>query len=167
MSKKCPKLCKKFGKLLKDKVFYEKEDTMFDYEAVARLLEVLIMVSGSQESMAKIFNHIYEVLFKGNLVEYAGHPVANFSVQKLLQHCPTKEMVTTKPMLSSFTQKLWLNVFQFESWYEEKLDENVDKFMESSQTGVVLAIAQASRRLAAKQNHFLVVSKITVKLISK
>ena len=47
--------------------------------------------------------------------------------------------------------------FQFEQMYESELDTAVESFLASGNTGVVLAIAQACKRLGAKQSHFFVV----------
>ena len=49
-------------------------------------------------------------------------------------------------------------LFQFEDMYESELDTAVEDILASGNTGVVLAIAQACRRLGAKQSHFFVVS---------
>ena len=42
--------------------------------------------------------------------------------------------------------------------YETELDDAVEDILASGNTGVVLSIAQACRRLGAKQSHFFVVS---------
>ena len=95
LAPKSPKLCKDLAKFLTNETFAS--DTIdFENGALTRLMESILQVSGSDESMLKIYKHFYENVFKGNLSRLAVHPKANFSVQKLLQHCPKKEMVSSK-----------------------------------------------------------------------
>lgn len=89
------KLCKKLTKLITNEIFADKDDSMFNNEPIARLLEVMIQVSGSDSSMEKIFKHFYTKIFKDDLANLSQHPSANFAVQKLLSSCPSKEIVST------------------------------------------------------------------------
>ena len=93
LAPKSPKLCKDLAKFLTNETFAS-DNNDFENGALTRLMESILQVSGSDESMLKIYKHFYENIFKGNLCQLAVHPKANFSVQKLLQHCPKKEMVS-------------------------------------------------------------------------
>ena len=50
-------------------------------------------------------------------------------------------------------------IVKFENEYEAELDDSLEEILASGNTGVILAIAQACRRLNAKQSHFYVVSE--------
>ena len=43
-----------------------------------------------------------------------------------------------------------------DKWYETEFDDNLEDILASGNSGVVLSLAQALRRLSAKQAHFLV-----------
>ena len=53
----------------------------------------------------------------------------------------------------------FLSEFQFETWYEDEFDKSLEEILAAGNTGVVLALAKASKRLGAKQGHFLVVKE--------
>ena len=137
LSKKSTKLCKKSAKFITNNMFNEVSKDVFENISLTRLMESLIEASGSDESMIKIYNHFYKNVFQNNIAELAAHPQANFSVQKLILHCPTKEI--------------------FEELYQQELDSLVESAFESNiNSGVILAICQKCQKLNAKQAHFLV-----------
>ena len=97
------KLCKKMAKFFTNEIFCEKDESMFDNSGVNRLLESLIQVSSTDESMKKIYVHFHEKIFQNNLVQLSRHPNANYGVQKMLLFCPTKEMVSEISSLNNLT----------------------------------------------------------------
>ena len=103
---------------------------MLDYESCCRLLETLILVSG-QGKMPKVYSKIAEKVFKAKLLAFAVHPTGNYPLQKLVSNCPDKEL--------------------FEGWYSSEFDEHLEEILAEGNSGVVLSIAQACRRLNAKQ----------------
>ena len=103
---------------------------MLDYESCCRLLETLILVSG-QGKMPKVYSKIAEKVFKAKLLSFAVHPTGNYPLQKLVSNCPDKEL--------------------FEGWYSSEFDEHLEEILAEGNSGVVLSIAQACRRLNAKQ----------------
>lgn len=124
---------KALGKYVLSSLHLEDGGHQLDCQPVCRLVEVLVVVSG--QSLPKLFSKVASV-FVGRLAELSVDSQKNFAVQKLLNSCPDKET--------------------FEQWYEEELDANVEKILQSGNSGVILALAQGCRRLAAKQAHFLV-----------
>ena len=139
LSKFDPKMCKKVAKYITNEIFSEKLSDFAYQEPKIRLLETLIEVSASDESMEKVHKHLFTTFFKGNIrnqCDGKSNQIFKFSIQKLIQSCVQKEM--------------------FEEIYETELDENINIFLESS-SGILLAIAQTCKRLKVKQAHFLVV----------
>ena len=136
------KLCKKLAKLITNEVYGSEVDlsSILENQPLCRLLETLLQVSGSDQTMAKIFNHFHEKLFKDQLLKLSLHPTGNFCVQKYFQNIPKKET--------------------FEEVYETELDAGLESIYESGHYGVILSIAQACRRLCGKQAHFIVVRKL-------
>lgn len=135
-SKSDCKLAKKLSKQITNEMFAEKNMDMFERNALCRLMEVLVQVSGDNPDLIKIYNHFHQVIFKTHLAEFSKHPQANFGVQKLIQHCPKKEI--------------------FEEMFEQELDEMIGQvFTSGCSPGVLLSIGQACRKLAAKQAHYL------------
>ena len=132
-------MCKKVAKYITNEIFSEKLSDFAYQEPKIRLLETLIEVSASDESMEKVHKHLFTTFFKGNIrnqCDGKSNQIFKFSIQKLIQSCVQKEM--------------------FEEIYETELDENINIFLESS-SGILLAIAQTCKRLKVKQAHFLVV----------
>ena len=68
-----------------------KVSTIFREDAPCRILETMLEVS--VEVAPKIFEKISEKLFVQKLVTLSQLPLANFSVQKLLNFCKSKEQV--------------------------------------------------------------------------
>ena len=136
------KLCKRMAKFITNEIYGADIDSspILENSSLSRLLETLLEVSGSNETMAKIFNHFHEKLFKNQLLKLALHPTGNYSVQKYLQNMPQKDA--------------------FEEVYEMELDSGLERIFQSGHYGVLLSIAQACRRLSGKQAHFIVVRKL-------
>jgi len=109
---------------------------MFDSECQARLIESLASCA-----TGKSMEHLQKSLFSGRILTLSLHKVANFSIQRLINHCEDKNA--------------------FENWFESELDSGLDKILGSGHTGVVLSVAKACRRLNTKQAHFLVVRSIS------
>ena len=125
-----------------NEIFSEKLSDFAYKEPKIRLLETLIEVSASNNSMEKIHKHLYTTFLAGNIQNQCvgnGNQIFKFSIQKLIQSCVQKEM--------------------FEEIYENELDENINVFLESA-SGILLAITQTCKRLKVKQAHFLVVSNL-------
>ena len=80
-----------------------KVSTIFREDAPCRILETILEVSA--ECAPKVFNKISEKLFEQRLVVLSRLPLANFSVQKLLNFCKNKEKVK---FLFQFTVSLSL-----------------------------------------------------------
>ena len=135
-------MCKKLAKLITNEVYGSEVDlsSILENQPLCRLLETLLQVSGWDQTMAKIFNHFHEKLFKDQLLKLSLHPTGNFCVQKYFQNIPKKET--------------------FEEVYETELDAGLESIYESGHYGVILSIAQACRRLCGKQAHFIVVRKL-------
>lgn len=133
------KLCKKLAKLIANEIYGSEVDlsSILENQPLCRLLETLLQVSGSDSTMAKIFNHFHENLFKGQLLKLSLHPTGNFCVQKYFQNIAKKET--------------------FEEVYEQELDAGLESIYKSGHYGVILSIGQACRRLSGKQAHFIVV----------
>jgi hypothetical protein len=82
-----------------------KVSTIFREDAPCRILETILEVSA--ECAPKVFNKISEKLFEQRLVVLSRLPLANFSVQKLLNFCKNKEKV--KFILNqSLPQRTWV-----------------------------------------------------------
>jgi hypothetical protein len=69
-----------------------KVSTIFREDAPCRILETVMEVTS--DLAPKIFKKISEKLFVGRLATLAVLPLANFSVQKLLNFCKSKEQVS-------------------------------------------------------------------------
>lgn len=129
------KLLKKYIKKLIGETFSTlKEETgsvptIFLSTSTLMLLETAIQVAGS-----KMFNELYESLFKGRIAQLSKTRSTNFAVQKLIQNCTVKE--------------------QFESIFEE-LIEHLGDIFEAGHSGVILALAQGCKRLLTNQGSFV------------
>ena len=66
--------------------------TIFREDAPCRVLETMMEVSA--EFAPKIFKKIGAKLFEGRIATLSVLPLANFSVQKLLNFCKSKEQVS-------------------------------------------------------------------------
>ena len=80
----------------------------------------------------------FQNILEGRLLSLSLHPTGNYIIQKLLSSCQDKA--------------------EFDAWFEKELDAGVEDILAAGNTGVVLAVAQACRRLATKQHHFMGVS---------
>jgi hypothetical protein len=52
------------------------------------LVELIVSLSSE-----KVYKELFKKLFKGKLLQFATHPCANFVLQKMVKHCPDREMV--------------------------------------------------------------------------
>ena len=111
----------------------EDREHLLDFEPCCRTLEAMIVSSSFRP---KLYNRIANFVKEKGMLNFAVHPVANFPLQKLLNGCQDKE--------------------QFESWYEDVFDKNLEEILASGNSGVVVSVSLACRRLNAKQAHFLV-----------
>lgn len=101
---------------------------VFEDVAAVHLLEAAIT-----NASPKKFTQIYAKCFINHLATLSQHPVANFSVQKLLDCC---------------TEKI-----EFEGMFTE-LEEHGEEILKSHNTGVILSLAQACKRHSTKQGNF-------------
>ena len=107
-SKASPKDCKHLCKFLVKKMAGSFEDvappvqvdeseeekmvsTIFQFDAPCRIVETMMQVS--VDCAPKIFEKILSQFFVGKMVTLAILPLANFSVQRLLDFCSNKEQV--------------------------------------------------------------------------
>lgn len=102
--------------------------SVFEDVSAVRLLEATIT-----NASPKRYTQIYAKCFINHLATLSQHPVANFSVQKLLDCCTEKG--------------------EFEAIYGE-LEEHLEEILKSHNTGVILSLAQACKRLSTKQGNF-------------
>lgn len=110
----------------------EEEDNILHYESCCRLFETIIIAS---EKMPKVFKKCKKIL-EVNICNWSLHPVGNFAVQRFLDKCSDKDVI--------------------EKWYESAFDDNLEEILAAGNSGVVLSLTQAIRRLCVKQAHFLV-----------
>lgn len=101
---------------------------VFEDVAAVHLLEAAIT-----NASPKKFTQIYAKCFINHLTTLSLHPVANFSVQKLLDCCTEKN--------------------EFEGMFSE-LEEHAEELFESHNTGVILSLAQGCKRHSTKQGNF-------------
>lgn len=126
-------LTNSFVKKITKECFTSNEDgklsNIFDCESSIRLLEACLAVAKS-----KSFDHIYEEYFKGNLKSLCITQGTIFSVQKLLDHCESKET--------------------FEEIFEE-IEALFSDILQAGYTGILVSVANASKRLQTKQGAYL------------
>jgi nucleolar protein 9 len=101
---------------------------VFEDVAAVHLLEAAI-TSASPKKLTQI----YARCFINHLATLSQHPVANFSVQKLLDCCTEKA--------------------EFEGMFSE-LEGYVEEILNSRNTGVILSLAEACKRHSSKQGSF-------------
>ncbi|KAL2740372.1 hypothetical protein V1478_000513 [Vespula squamosa] len=127
------KLTKSFINKITKECFSTEEDgklsNIFDCESSIRLLEACLAVAKS-----KSFDHIYEEYFKGNLTNLCTTQGTIFSIQKLLDHCESKET--------------------FEKIFEE-IEALFSDILQANYTGILVSIANASKRLQTKQGAYV------------
>ncbi|KAI4490922.1 hypothetical protein M0802_010596 [Mischocyttarus mexicanus] len=127
------KLTKSFIKKITKDCFTSKEDRqlpdIFDRESSTRLLEACLAVAKS-----KSFDDIYKEYFKDNLKTLCTMQGTNFSIQKLLDHCESKEI--------------------FEEIFVE-IETLLSNILQTGYTGILVSIANASKRLQTKQGAFV------------
>jgi nucleolar protein 9 len=112
-----------------------KLSNIFSYECSMRLLEVCISVSEPKD-----YKRIHERFFENHLGKLSLMKGANFSVQRLFEHCHMKEIME--------------NIF-------DEISEHLKNILEKGHTGVFASLAKACGRLHAKQGPFVnIISKI-------
>jgi nucleolar protein 9 len=102
---------------------------IFSNQASLHFLEGVLAAAGSKLSL-----HIYLNLFAGNLKGLSCDKIANFSVQRLMEHCQDKNM--------------------FELIFDE-IVEHIEDIICIGYTGVVIELAKGCNRLATKQGQFV------------
>ncbi|KRT82158.1 hypothetical protein AMK59_3741, partial [Oryctes borbonicus] len=101
---------------------------------------IMLFETMIETAIPKHYTQIYAKCFKGRIRALAILKSTNFAVQKLLMHC--KEKV------------------EFEELFDE-LSNHFEEIISAGNTGVILALAQTCKRLAAKQANFVQVKRIT------
>ncbi|XP_033338087.2 nucleolar protein 9 [Megalopta genalis] len=107
----------------------DQRSRIFDAECSSRLLEACLAVSNE-----KLFNEIYEQYFSNKLEELSTTESTNFSVQRLLDHCDSKE--------------------DFEKIFDE-IEPCVPKILSKGYNGVLACLANACLRVRTKQGAFV------------
>lgn len=129
------KLLKKYLKKLIGEIFLSSDEQngglpkVFLSRSILMLLETAIQIAPS-----KIYMELYESFFKVQVAKLAKTRSTNFAVQKLVQCCTSKE--------------LFENIF-------DDLIEHLSDILTAGHSGIILAVAQACRRLGAKQGSFV------------
>ncbi len=161
LAKVAPKTFRSLSRDVVQALTEEEEDAteeLLESEPAARIVEAIL---ANAEKCPKLHRKLAKLLFDGRLLRWSKHPVGNFSVQRLLDSCGDKKEVqpfTLMWQVSGIQKNTVLFVLlQFEKWFEEELDSGMEDIFTSGNTGVILSIAKASRRLSTKQSHFLVV----------
>ncbi|XP_060603049.1 nucleolar protein 9-like [Ruditapes philippinarum] len=93
------------------------------------LVELIVSLSSE-----KVYKELFKKLFKGKLLQFATHPCANFVLQKMVKHCPDREM--------------------FQTILEELTDSMVE-VLRAQFNGVVVALAATCENLQCGQQQFL------------
>ncbi|XP_001603653.2 nucleolar protein 9 [Nasonia vitripennis] len=108
---------------------------VFNNECSMRLLEVCLAVSNPKD-----FTAIYERFFENRLRDLSLMKGANFCVQRLFEHCHTKE--------------------NFETIFDE-ISEHLEAILKKGHTGIFASLAKGCNKLHAKQGPFInVISKL-------
>ncbi|XP_011304920.1 nucleolar protein 9 [Fopius arisanus] len=129
-----PKLTSSIIKKIISECFNENTESLsniFDTESSLRLLESCLASAST-----KMYGKIFKKLFSGRLKELSLMPGANFSVQRLMDYCPTKE--------------------QFEEIFDE-ISGHFLEILERQNTGVLASLGNACWRLQTKQGPFVIV----------
>lgn len=120
-------------KKIRKKCFKSEEDgklsNIFNAECSIRLLEVCLMVAPP-----KSFKKLHKTFFAGNLKHLCLTQSTNFSVQKLLDHCTSKEELET--------------IF-------DEVSEHFPEILERGFTGILASTGNACLRLQTKQGAFV------------
>ncbi|XP_015121551.1 nucleolar protein 9 [Diachasma alloeum] len=128
-----PKLASSIIKKIISECFTENSDdclsNIFDAESSLRLLETCLASANP-----KMYSKIFKKLFEGRLKELSLMKGANFCVQRLMDHCPTKE--------------------EFEAIFSE-ISEYFPEILGRQHTGVLSSLGSACLRLQAKQGPFV------------
>ncbi|XP_076297056.1 nucleolar protein 9 [Lasioglossum baleicum] len=106
-----------------------KRSQVFEAECSSRLLEACLAVADT-----KLFEEIYELYFSKELKDLCLTESTNFSVQRLLDHCGSKEL--------------------FETIFEE-ISACVPEILSKGYNGVLASLANACLRLQTKQGAFV------------
>lgn len=107
----------------------EKLSDIFNSEFSIRILEACLIVA-----QPKVFKKLYKTFFAENLEYLCLTQNTNFSVQKLLDYCITKEMLE--------------EIF-------DKVTEHFPKILEHGFTGILASVGNACLRLQTKQGPFV------------
>ncbi len=85
---------KTFRKLSKDAIrCLRQEGELLDSEPAIRVLETVL---ANADGSPKMHESLARSVFDGKLLAWARHPVGNFTIQRLLDSCGTKEMVGSR-----------------------------------------------------------------------
>ncbi|XP_006816925.1 nucleolar protein 9-like [Saccoglossus kowalevskii] len=103
--------------------------TIFLHEVGSHLVEVLLQIS-SEES----FHRLYCQYFKGKILQFAVHPIANFVLQKLIAVSPTRE--------------------EFDEIFEE-CNSIMEDILAYNHIGIVLRLAEGCIKYGVKQELLL------------
>uniref|UniRef100_A0A6P7FTK4 Nucleolar protein 9 n=1 Tax=Diabrotica virgifera virgifera TaxID=50390 RepID=A0A6P7FTK4_DIAVI len=132
------KMLKLYLKKLTTEVFINSEQTeestkilppAFGSQSIIMLIETALLLSNK-----KLFTQLYTSCFAGHLSKLATKRITNFAVQKLIQHSEQKE--------------------EFESIFDELVD-HFPEIIKVGHSGVILALAEACKRLCTKQGSFV------------
>lgn len=107
----------------------EKLSNIFNADSSIRILEACLMVA-----QPKTFKKLYNIYFAENLKHLCLTENTNFSVQRLLDYCNTKEL--------------------FEEIFD-KVSENFPEILKQSFTGILVSTGNACLRLQTKQGAFV------------
>lgn len=107
----------------------EKLPNIFNTESSSRILEACLMVA-----QPKTFSKLYNIYFAGHLKHLCLSQNTNFSVQRLLDYCTTKEL--------------------FEEIFD-KVSEYFPEILKQGFTGILVSTGNASLRLQTKQGAFV------------
>ena len=102
---------------------------VFNNECSIRLLEVCLAVSDP-----KVFTNIFETYFENKLGQLSLMKGANFCVQRLFEHCPTKE--------------------ELEKYFDE-ISIHFESILKVGHTGILASLAKACCRLHVRQGPFV------------
>ncbi|CAH2002720.1 unnamed protein product [Acanthoscelides obtectus] len=94
---------------------------------------IMLLETSIELCKGKMFQKLYKHYFAGRLQKLAITRNTNFAVQKIVQHCPEKEL--------------------FEEIFGELADHFKD-IIEAGHTGIILALAKSCKRLSTLQGSF-------------
>ncbi|KZC09085.1 PREDICTED: nucleolar protein 9 [Dufourea novaeangliae] len=128
-----PEMLKIYIKKITKECFKPREDqqisNVFDTECSSRLLEACLAVTEP-----KLFDKIYKHYFSNKLKELSLMQGTNFSVQRLIDYCSTKEIL----------EKIF-----------EEISACLSEILSKSYTGILVSLGNACLRLQTKQGAFV------------